>query len=105
MPYKDKKRQSEYTLAWVHARRRRFFENKNCKRCRSRENLQLHHRDPQKKTSHRIFSWSKEKFEAEAAKCDVLCAVCHPIVDKERRAKDRGHGNLTAYRYGCRCEK
>lgn len=42
--------------------------------------LEFHHRDPSEKdgeVSIALAHWSKEKLEAEIAKCDVLCANCH----------------------------
>ncbi len=38
--------------------------------------MQFDHRDPSKKL-HLVSHMSMNKFEAEAAKCDVVCANCH----------------------------
>jgi hypothetical protein len=49
--------------------------------------LELHHRDPGEKelTSTQFACVGTEKLEKELAKCDVLCANCHLIVEAERR--------------------
>lgn len=59
---------------------------KGCQRCEFNEHscaLDLHHRDPKTKkfevTQNMTRSWAKIK--AELAKCDVLCANCHRIVE------------------------
>lgn len=77
MPYKDKVKQREYQRKWKAKRRAEFFEGKCCEECGGAENLELHHEDRSKKESHKIWSWSKERREAELAKCVVLCRDCH----------------------------
>lgn len=41
--------------------------------------LELHHRDPKAKEASvgNMKNYSKERIEAELAKCDLLCANCH----------------------------
>lgn len=68
-----RKRQRE----WKMARKREFFADKVCTRCGATHDLQLDHIDPATKTDHRIWSWSKERREAEIRKCQVLCGPCH----------------------------
>lgn len=92
MGYKDKDAQREYQREWVAARRAEFFKGKKCKVCGSTKNLELDHRDPKQKVSHRIFSWSWDRIHAEAAKCDILCKTHHDEKtianrDKTGRAK------------------
>jgi hypothetical protein len=66
-----------YQRKWMADRRAEFFAGKACVFCGSTEQLELDHVDRDKKTHHRIWSWSKERREAEVAKCRVLCHECH----------------------------
>lgn len=50
--------------------------------------LQLHHLNPEEKDSHKIWSWSQKRREAEIAKCIVLCWPCHIHYHVEARRKD-----------------
>jgi hypothetical protein len=77
VPYKDPEQQREYQRQWVAARRAAWFEGKACELCGSTEGLQLDHRDPATKVSHRIWAWSKARREAELVKCRVLCGPHH----------------------------
>ena len=77
MPYKDKAKQLEYQRKWMAARRAEYFDGKSCVTCGSTESLELDHIDPATKVSHRIWSWSTERREAELAKCQPLCRDCH----------------------------
>jgi hypothetical protein len=52
--------------------------------------LELDHVDPALKVSHRVWSWARERREAELAKCQVLCHDCHVAKTAE--------GNETAVR-------
>lgn len=70
-------RKREYQREWLANRRANFFADKACVRCGSAEQLELDHIDPEQKVSHRIWSWSQERRDAEIAKCQVLCAECH----------------------------
>lgn len=103
MPYKDKDKQREYQAEWCSKRRDDFFKDKECKRCGSKEKLELHHRDPSLKLSHRIWSWSWERIKAEADKCDILCSSCHDKHHAEERRRAMRHGTTGMYRFGCRC--
>lgn len=69
----------EYQRKWVADRRAKWFYDKSCSECGSKNRLELHHVDPKLKTSHRIWSWSWERIELEVQKCIVLCEVCHAI--------------------------
>jgi len=104
MPYKDKDRQKQYQREWMRARRAEFFVDKECKKCKSKDDLEIHHRNPAKKVSHVVWSWSSDRRYEELRKCDVLCCKCH----KERTAEQLGvewqHGTPYGYRtHGCRC--
>jgi hypothetical protein len=103
MPYKDKEKHKEYQRKRVARIRKEWFEeNGPCKECGSWENLELHHKDPAQKVSHRIWSWAKEKRLAELSKCEVLCRECH--INKTRKPITHGSDHKGYYR-GCRCEK
>lgn len=67
----------EYQRKWIAKRRSDFFSDKVCVKCGSSECLQLDHIDPKTKVSNSIWSWSKERREAEIKKCQVLCENCH----------------------------
>lgn len=104
MSYKDKEKQKEYQRNWIASRRAEFFKDKECKNCQSKINLVLHHRNPEEKESHKIWSWSKERREQEIAKCDILCEKCHKKYHAELRRK-LIHGTFTMYsEHGCRCD-
>lgn len=67
-----------YQLRWMNRRREAWLaENGPCVRCGSTNRLEVDHRDPTKKVTHLIWSFSKERLEAELAKCQVLCHDCH----------------------------
>lgn len=95
--------QRKYQRKWIANRRRAWLAaNGPCVKCGGTTKLQVDHIDPNKKDSHRIWSWSLPRREAELAKCQVLCAKCHDL--KTRGV--RQHGTQAMYRrLGCRCEK
>lgn len=108
MPYASLETQREYQKNWIASRRAEYFADKSCVRCDSTEALRLDHIDPGQKVSHRIWSWSTARREAELAKCQVLCETCH----REKTAEDMvrlglvsQHGSIRMYNvYGCRCD-
>lgn len=82
-----------YLNAYQNARIKRlreewFAKNGPCVKCGSSKDLQVDHVDSTKKVTHRVWSWSKIRREAELAKCQVLCAECHR--DKSRLEAARG---------------
>jgi hypothetical protein len=104
MPYKDKAAQADYQTRWLAERRDSFFADKVCVACGSRDELELHHKDPTKKVSHRIWSWSKERRQRELKKCEVRCRVCHQEKTREDGRAHFEHGTRTMYQKGpCRC--
>lgn len=106
MPYKDRSRQREYQKRWLAGRREAWLRQHGpCVRCGSSERLEVDHVDPEQKVSHRIWSWSKPRMEAELAKCQVLCRPCH--VEKTHRQQWGGiqHGRIATYQRGCRCDE
>lgn len=102
MSYKDPVAQREYQRLWMQKRRSEFFSDKACEECGSTDRLELDHIDPKDKTTHKIWSWSAERRDAEIAKCQVLCAECHKEKTRAQRPPARhGYG---MYKRGCRCE-
>ena len=103
--YKDKETQKAFQKNWIAKRRTDFFKDKLCVQCGSNENLELDHIDPKEKSSHKIWSWSAARRDAEISKCQVLCKACH----LEKTLKDRAirqpliHG-LRGYDRMCRCD-
>jgi hypothetical protein len=79
-------------------------EHGPCVQCGSTKRLEVDHIDPKEKVDHKVWSWSKERREAELAKCQVLCGTCHDKKTLEQRPKTE-HGRLWMYqKYRCRCE-
>ncbi len=102
MPYKDVEKRKEYIRLWIRKRREDYFADKLCKKCNSKINLELHHRNPLLKETHRIWSWSKERRIKELKKCDVLCQKCHKQHHKEKHSYE--HGTRSMYVHcKCRC--
>lgn len=78
VPYKDKKRQSEYVVAFRKKRRDAWFaENGPCAACGSWDDLELDHKDRTTKVTHGVWGWSQKRRDEELAKCQALCATCH----------------------------
>lgn len=94
MPYKDPVARREYARQWVAQRRAEWFEGKSCVLCGSTDDLQLDHVDANTKVSHKIWSWSRERREAELAKCRVLCRPCHDVKSAGERAVGEAHGSV-----------
>lgn len=79
MAYSDpEKRRNIQRQRWAQ-RRADWFMGKVCELCGATEELELDHIDPDTKVSHRIWSWSQARREAELAKCRPLCRRCHRI--------------------------
>lgn len=80
MPYKNPSRQAAYQNAWIKRRREEWITaNGPCANCGFWGELQIDHIDGNEKVSHRIWSWSAKRREAELQKCQVLCRLCHSI--------------------------
>lgn len=104
MGYKDKKKQLEYQRNWMRKRRSSFFKDKFCEKCGSIEDLELHHKDPNKKESHNIWSWSEKRKKAELEKCIVWCKECHVEYHMQKRSEiPITHGTYGGYKRDCRC--
>lgn len=52
----------------------------------------------------RIWSRSQQKIESELLRCVLLCKTCRRNKRVAEAAEERGHGSVTSYKYGCRCE-
>jgi len=79
-----------------------------CVVCGSTEDLQLDHILKEEKEFQigQLWSVSKERYEAELAKCQLLCRDCHKAKNQwelGRKAAIRTHGTISSYRY-CKCE-
>lgn len=108
MPYADPERQKRAQREWVAKRRRAFFDDKHCEACGTVADLELHHRDPNRKVSHSIWSWAEARRLVEIAKCRVLCGGCHSRFHSEARRVEaelrNPCGTYAAYKRGCKCE-
>lgn len=101
MPYKDKDKQREYQRQWILKRRLDYLSDKCCAECGQDDSsvLEIHHKNPSQKTTHRIWSWAQHRREEELNKCEILCGDCH----KKQHAAP--HGSKQMYeRYKCRCD-
>ena len=95
MPYKDRARQRAYQRECCAGRRALWLaEHGPCVECSSNVNLQVHHRDPEQKVSHKVWSWAIERRNAELAKCEVRCLDCHLLWHERTQT-----GHYTARRY------
>ena len=105
MPYKDPAKQRQYQLEYMRKRRQAWFdENGPCQHCGSDQDLELHHVDSSTKVDHKVWSWSRERREAELAKCIALCNDCHLECTKRQLRRPVQHGTHNAYASGCRCD-
>jgi 5-methylcytosine-specific restriction endonuclease McrA len=106
MAYTDRETQRAYQREFLQRRRRAWIaEHGPCKRCGSREDLQVDHVDPSTKAApiSSVWSWAEPRRLAELAKCQVLCGTCHLAKTLDERPKT-DHGRLWMYQKGCRCE-
>lgn len=92
MPIKDIQKRREYQLEWLRRRREDWFrENGPCVECGSWNNLELHHRNPDEKVTHKIWNWSEQRRREELEKCDPLCQTCHRAeTNEQNRARFLG---------------
>lgn len=99
----DKRR---YQREWVQKRREKYLKEYGpCVLCDTEENLEIHHKNPDEKTSHRIWSWSDARIRAELKKCKILCRSCHTKIHTGETRKSIVHGTRNGYdRHGCRCD-
>lgn len=104
MPYRDAAVNRAYQREWLRKRRRQWIkDNGPCEICNSFVDLEVDHINPELKIDHRVWSWSKQRREAELAKCRVLCEKCHKEVTRKLLERFE-HGKQNAWRKGCRCK-
>ena len=79
-----------------------------CAKCGSTRRLEIDHKDPatvdRRMRGGRGGMWtaSEERFQAELAKCQLLCHDCHvakTLEDRGFKAAKGTHGTLSAYQY------
>lgn len=104
------KSRAEYMLARYNKRRREAIAKLGgaCVVCGATENLQLDHifRSEKSFNISQMWSISQERFDAELAKCQLLCGICHRAKNTwelDKKAAIRTHGTLSSYRY-CKCD-
>ena len=79
MPYRSIEARREYQRNLYRSRRDAWLRSKGgrCVNCGCTEGLQVDHRDPARKITHRVFLLGAERRKKELAKCQPLCATCH----------------------------
>jgi hypothetical protein len=72
-----------------------------CEECKSDDDLHFHHRDPETKlfTIAKGSSFSQARWDAEVAKCYLLCSDCHV----GHHGVTNPHGSINRYWQGRRC--
>lgn len=115
MGYSDPERQKQYMREWVAKRRAEWMAaNGPCVKCGSSLGLEIDHVERGTKhpalakhhTGTSIWSWRRERREAELAKCQVLCGECHlkKTIAETNSAHPFVHGTHAMYTRGrCRC--
>lgn len=104
MPYAEKEKQREYARRWLANRRAAYLAGKRCVLCGSTQRLEIDHADPRQKVSHRVWSWSESRRQAELHKCRVLCRECHEKRHADEKRTGFSHGTTNGYSCGCRCQ-
>jgi hypothetical protein len=107
MPYKDPDMQREYQNRCLQQRRLDWIASQGgqCVNCRSTEELEVDHVEPEFKINHRVWSWREDRRLEELKKCQVLCHVCHEGKTIYEKAKPLVHGTKNGYdKKKCRCE-
>lgn len=107
MPYSNPEdRKAWLREAWAKRRAEWIAEHGPCIDCGSHDQPEVDHVDRTTKVSHRVWTWSKERRDAELAKCVVRCRPCH--LAKSFAVGDiqppSPHGSKRRYDvHGCRC--
>ena len=107
MPMATRDEQRAYQREWKARRRAEWIAAHGpCARCGSDLDMEVDHIDPSDKLYNPsiIWSWSRERRDAELAKCQVLCGECHQKKTNEERHRT-SHGTGQMYQaYRCRCD-
>ena len=79
------------------------FLGGRCVKCGSTSGLEVHHKDPSKKSFTLASGWHHAwtKIEEELSKCELLCEKHH----KEHHKSNHPHGDVRRYWRGCRCSE
>lgn len=104
MAYKDPERQRQFQRERVAKRRRDWLRGKVCACCGGSQELEVDHVDRALKVSHKVWSWSLKRMEAELQKCQVLCRPCHQKKTSAEVAPPHGtNSRYTGPSWRCRC--
>jgi hypothetical protein len=104
MPYKNRINKLARDNQRKGIRKETFFSDKVCANCGTKQNLCLHHINPNLKIDSQIWHWKESRREQEIRKCEILCMSCHTTLhNHEREKKPIKHGTPSGYRRGCRC--
>jgi hypothetical protein len=101
MPYSTRQQQLAYQNEWTKRRRQEWLASNGPCPCGSSDRLEVDHKDPSLKVTHRIWTWSKARRDVELAKCQVLCHDCHWKKTKIQTFGPIQHGS--GYERNCRC--
>jgi hypothetical protein len=75
--------------------------NGPCANCGAVDGLEAHHKEPETKVSHNVWTWAIARMTAELDKCIVLCGRCHDNLHSTQRIK---HGVARYNKHKCRCQ-
>ena len=106
MAYATRSEQQKYQREWCAKRRAAYLADKSCVVCGTTQSLEVDHIDPEQKASHRIWTWSDARRNAELAKCQILCTTHHKEKTRAQRPIPE-HGTVSRYSskaHKCRCE-
>gem|GEM_PF-2434965 len=105
MPYASKEVMREYQRQWTARQRAEYMAGRSCLQCGAGGPLEVDHIDPAQKVSHRIWTWSAARRNAELAKCQTLCVPCHKAKTRAQRPIPE-HGTVSRYSGAqkCRCD-
>ena len=105
MPYKSADARRQYQARWMAARRLEWERRQSCALCGRKYpevRISPHHRQPEAKDTHRVWSLREDRRAAELAKCTPLCAECHEAYHRGLSMQTQ-HGTAGMYRRGCGC--
>ena len=97
-----------YMLNRYHARRGEAIERLGgkCIDCGTTDELEFDHKDSKTKAIDmaRVWSYSRERFETELAKCVLRCKSCHITKSRQFDWRTVEHGGGVSGKRGCKCE-